>query len=75
MNDAGVDTTFIKILEFEEAGQKYPGIALIPVDEEGRNQIYVLPGINEDFSSEDIDAAGALFENEEKQKTHICVKN
>ena len=68
LDEAGVDTTFIKILEFEEAGQKYPGIALIPVDEQGHNQIYVLPGVNEDFSSEDVDAADELFKNEEKQK-------
>ena len=68
LNDAGVDTTFIKILDFDEAGQKYPGIALIPVDEKGRNQIYVLPGVNEDFSTQDVDEAQKLFENEGKKK-------
>ena len=68
LEDAGVDTTFIKILEFEDAGQKYPGIALIPVDEEGRNQIYVLPGINSDFSPQDIDDAQEIFQNGGKQK-------
>lgn len=68
LKDAGVDTTFIKILDFEEAGQKYPGIALIPVDKEGHNQIYVLPGVNEDFSAQDIDVADELFKNEGKQK-------
>lgn len=66
--EAGVDTTFIKILSFEEAGQKYPGIALIPVDEKGRNQIYVLPGVNEDFSTQDIEEAQELFENKGKKK-------
>jgi ribokinase len=68
LNDAGVDTTFIKILSFEDAGQKYPGIALIPVDEKGRNQIYVLPGVNEDFNTQDVEEARELFENEGKKK-------
>jgi ribokinase len=68
LKDAGVDTTFIKILDFDEAGQKYPGIALIPVDEKGRNQIYVLPGVNEDFSTQDVEEARELFENKGKKK-------
>ncbi len=68
LKDAGVDTTFIKILGFEDAGQKYPGIALIPVDEKGRNQIYVLPGVNEDFCTQDVEEARELFENEGKKK-------
>ena len=68
LNDAGVDTTFIKILSFEDAGQEYPGIALIPVDEKGRNQIYVLPGVNEDFCTQDVEEARELFENEGKKK-------
>jgi ribokinase len=68
LNDAGVDTTFIKILSFEDAGQKYPGIALIPVDEKGRNQIYVLPGVNEDFCTQDVEEARELFVNEGKKK-------
>jgi ribokinase len=68
LNDAGVDTTFIKILSFEDAGQKYPGIALIPVDEKGRNQIYVLPGVNEEFCTQDVEEARELFENEGKKK-------
>lgn len=66
--DAGVDTTFIKILDFGEAGRKFPGIALIPVDEKGRNQIYVLPGINEDFSLQDVEEAKELFEHNGKEK-------
>ncbi|MDH5744100.1 MAG: PfkB family carbohydrate kinase, partial [Candidatus Aminicenantes bacterium] len=67
LDEAGVDTTHIKILDFEESGRKYPGIALIPVDEKGSNQIYVLPGVNEDFSSEDVDEARELFE---ETRTH-----
>ncbi|MCK4579636.1 MAG: bifunctional hydroxymethylpyrimidine kinase/phosphomethylpyrimidine kinase, partial [Candidatus Marinimicrobia bacterium] len=60
---AAVDTTYVRELSFEEAGGKFPGIALIPVDKVGQNQIYVLPGVNEDFSVADIDAADQLFHN------------
>lgn len=56
--NAGVDISQVKILEF--AGV-FPGVALIPVDREGNNQIYLLPGINNDFTSQDIDDATALF--------------
>lgn len=63
LNEAGVDTTYVKMLEFKDAGGKYPGIAMIPVDRQGHNQIYVLPGVNEDFSYQDIDSADILFEN------------
>jgi len=58
---AGVNTDHIKIFDFEEDGGKYPGIALIPVDKNGKNQIYVLPGVNADFSFQDIDDTGELF--------------
>jgi ribokinase len=61
LESAGVDVTHIKALDFEEAGCRYPGIALIPVDGKGRNQIYVLPGVNADFGAEDVDGAEALF--------------
>lgn len=57
---AGVNTDFIKISDFRKT-KKYPGIALIPVNRQGENQIYVLPGVNADFSAGDIDDAGALF--------------
>ena len=71
LEEAGVDTTFVKIFSFEEADCKYPGIALIPVDKQGRNQIYVLPGANEDFSKQDVDEADMLFEDEEAKKIMI----
>ena len=60
LQQAGVNVEYIKVIPFQESG-KFPGIALIPVDQEGNNQIYVLPGINDDFSPEDIDAAEELF--------------
>jgi len=69
--DSGVDTTYVKILSFDDSGHKYPGIALIPIDKNGKNEIYVLPGVNEDFSSKDIDGAGVLFTNKTKQKIMI----
>ena len=63
----GVDTTHVKILAFSET-KKYPGIALIPVDKNGNNQIYVLPGINEDFFPSDINDARPLFKIAKKNK-------
>jgi ribokinase len=68
LNEAGVDISHVKILGFEESRKKYPGIALIPVDTNGRNQIYVLPGVNADFNLSDIDSADILFYNPDKSK-------
>lgn len=56
-----VSTDYVNVLDYEEAN-KLPGIALIPVDEQGNNQIFVLPGISDDFSPSDVDSATALFE-------------
>jgi len=58
---AGVNTEAVQILDFEESGRKFPGIALIPVDRSGKNQIYCLPGINNDFLPGDILAAEEIF--------------
>ena len=58
---SGVHTGFIKIFDFEASGQ-YPGIALIPVNRQGENQIYCLPGINDAFCPGDIDDADILFD-------------
>lgn len=71
LQEAGVDTSQVKIVSFKESGNKYPGIALIPVDQRGKNQIYVLPGVNEDFSPEDVEKAKALFENHRQKKIMI----
>ncbi len=59
--ESTVNTDYVNVLDYEKAN-KLPGIALIPVDEQGNNQIFVLPGISDDFSSGDIDAATPLFE-------------
>jgi ribokinase len=56
---AGVDTSFVRVLP-REAG-RLPGIALIPVDRNGCNQIYVLPGVNDEFGPEDVRLAEPLF--------------
>ncbi len=61
LTSAGVDTRYIKVLDFEASGRVFPGIALIPVDESGKNQIYCLPGINGDFGPADIRSAEPLF--------------
>lgn len=68
LKKAGVDTRFIRIMDYEECGRKMPGIALIPVDKKGRNQIYVLPGINRDFTEEDVNSAEELFLNPKNNK-------
>jgi ribokinase len=48
----------------EEVGKtgKFPGVALIPVNKQGENQIYCIPGINDDFAPADLDRAESLFE-------------
>jgi ribokinase len=71
LENAGVDTTHVIRLDFDEAGGKYPGIALIPVDKNGKNQIYVLPGVNADFSPEDIDKAEELFAESSARKIMV----
>jgi ribokinase len=57
----GVNTSFIEIAKFDRRNPLLPGIALIPVDREGNNQIYVLPGINQKLSKEHIHKARRLF--------------
>lgn len=60
LKDSGVDTSCVKIMDYKKSA-KYPGIALIAVNRKGENQIYCLPGINDDFSPKDIDDAARLF--------------
>lgn len=62
LEQAGVNTEHIKVLSFDEASKTFPGVALIPVDTEGRNQIYVLPGVNEMFGEKDLNDAEELFQ-------------
>jgi ribokinase len=60
LKKAGVNTDYIDIVSYKDSKQ-FPGIALIPVDTEGNSQIYLIPGINNSFSSKDIDNAESLF--------------
>jgi ribokinase len=65
-----VNTDYVTILDNSET-QKLPAIALIPVDENGNNQIFVLPGISDDFSNDDIDKAAPLFEEAKQNKGYL----
>ncbi len=58
LQSAGVDTTSVLVDE-----QSMPGIALIPIDKNGRNQIYVLPGANAAFSPDDIQKSSHIFDD------------
>lgn len=67
---SGVNTDFVQITP--GGTDKLPGVALIAVDEEGTNQIYVAPGVTNEFSTEDIDKSRPLFE-EAKKNSGILV--
>lgn len=62
LEESTVNTDYVNVLDYKESN-KLPGIALIPVDEQGNNQIIVLPGISDDFSIDDINSAVTLFES------------
>ncbi len=62
LKSAGVNTDYIVISDYEKV-RKLPGVAFIPVNEQGQNQIFVLPGASDDFCVDDIDNATELFEN------------
>ncbi len=61
LQQAGVDTGNVKVLDFEAAGE-YPGVALIAVNRSGENHIYSIPGINDALCPRDVDDAASLFE-------------
>ncbi len=60
LESVGVNCQFIKVLSYEQTG-KFPTVALIPVDKNGSNQIYVLPGINAEFPLELIEESLTVF--------------
>jgi ribokinase len=62
LKESGVNVDHVKVLSPQEAGTPLPGIALIPVDREGKNQIYLYPGANAGFSPADLDDAEKAFE-------------
>ncbi|MBC7999411.1 MAG: bifunctional hydroxymethylpyrimidine kinase/phosphomethylpyrimidine kinase [Leptolyngbya sp.] len=58
--EAGVDCSGIRFVRFDkESG--WPGIALIPVASDGTQQIYVIEGVNAQFSEEDLEKSDHLF--------------
>lgn len=61
LEKSGVNTEYVTVVDSSET-DKLPAIAVIPVDEQGNNQIILLPGISDDFSASDIDKAKPLFE-------------
>ncbi|MBD3415277.1 MAG: hypothetical protein GF421_12715 [Candidatus Aminicenantes bacterium] len=71
LREQGVDISCVTVLDFDESSPKFPGVALIPVDQNGKNQIYVLPGVNADFSPRDIKQAQHLFSNQNKSKVML----
>lgn len=70
LRESGVNTDFVVV---DEQSDKLPGIALIAVDEQGNNQIIVLPGASDDFSNEDIDEAETLFEAIAQNSGYLAV--
>jgi len=59
LRESGVNVDHVHVADTPTDGM--PGIALIPVDRDGHNQIYLYAGENAAFSPEDIDAAAPLF--------------
>lgn len=64
LKKAGVNCDHIKITP--KRNKEYPGIAVIPVDTQGRNQIYVIPGASDNFSPTDIDNSQEIFQHVKK---------
>lgn len=61
LQSAGVNTDFVKIMSGSETSEM-PSVALVAVDKSGNNMCFILPGISEQFSEADVDAATPLFE-------------
>lgn len=72
LDKVGVNTKFIKILDRHES-DKLPSIVLIPVDNKGNNLFFALPGISDDFSKSDIDAADELFDTVSQNKGMLVI--
>lgn len=72
LNASGVNTDFVQVVPLTET-TKLPAIALIPVNEQGENQIIVLPGVSDDFSPKDVDAADQLFDAVERNNGYFAL--
>lgn len=57
---AGVDCQGVRFVRFDPDGS-WPGLALISVDCQGKQHIYVIEGVNSQFSPEDIEVNDQLF--------------
>jgi ribokinase len=69
LKKAGVNCDYVKIT----SSGKYPGIAVIPVDKQGKNQIYVIPGVSNNFSPSDIDDADGVFRQVKKNSGFLVM--
>ena len=74
LDRSGVNTDNVIVQEFDPDYPRYPGIAMIPVDKEGNNQIYVLPGINSDFSPDDVFSVRHLFQDAGKPLVIVALE-
>jgi ribokinase len=69
LEEVNVNTSYIKVIPEAETS-KAPSVAINAVTKEGVNASYIVPGISDDFSKEDIDAADELF-NEASENNGI----
>lgn len=60
LQETGVSTKYVRVLN--DGKSRLPGVMIIPVDKNGDNKIYALPGSTRDFTTDDIDASVALFD-------------
>src|SRR3990167_2401279 len=72
LKENGVNTQFIKVLPYKKGGE-LPSVVLIAVDHRGRNLLYALPGIGNDFNETDIDDAQGLFNTVAKNRGFLVV--
>lgn len=61
LEDAGVDTSHLKLVPYDRVNAPV-GAALIVVDQEGKNRIYVVEGVNKTFCPQDLDERVRAFD-------------
>ncbi len=70
LKKAGVNVDSVTITEDTD---KLPGVALIPVNQQGQNQIIVIPGISDDLLIEHIDEADSIFDEVAKNNGFLAL--
>ncbi len=60
LREAGVNIDFVTILNSSQTAQ-HPSIAMVAVKKNGDNLCFILPGISQEFSPTDVEAAESLF--------------